>query len=134
MNRENAVEGNVTPSAQDADFEGKRAHLAAMSEADLKTRFWELAGKIVDPLVDLGRSHTSPSIERSVLMRMGFSSLDAKAIVDRVSEAGLLSKGAGHVVWKISNLDGSTVLEAGKAIMKGRDISGLFKTSRGGSK
>lgn len=116
--------GAVTKAS--ADFESRRVKLAKMSDAELKTRFWELAGKIVDPLVELGRTHTSPSIERSVLMRMGFSSVEARAIADRVAEAGLLSRGAGHVVWRISKLAGLTIREAGLAIINGRDLGGLF--------
>ncbi len=50
----------------------------------------------------MAAKHTSPSIERSVILRMGFSSLEAQAIVKRVTEIGLLGKGAGHVVWRLA--------------------------------
>lgn len=129
MNTVNSSTENNSNASSAADFEKRRDHLAAMSENELKSRFWELAGKMVDPLVELGRTHTSPSIERSVLMRMGFASVEARAVVDRVSEAGLLGKGVGHVVWKVSQADGITVREAGRAIVEGRDISCLFKGS-----
>ena len=41
----------------------------------------QLTGQLVDPLLELAKENTSPAIERSVLLRMGFSSLEAK--VDR---------------------------------------------------
>lgn len=102
------------------DFEERRRHLAGMSDEELARYFWELADKVVQPLVELARTHTSPSIERSVLLRMGFSSLEAKAIVDRCVERGLLGKGAGHVVWKLATARGMSVREAGVALAEGR--------------
>ncbi|MBT9176172.1 MAG: D-ornithine 4,5-aminomutase subunit alpha [Firmicutes bacterium] len=84
------------------DFAARRAHLAHLSEAALERRFWELAQSITQPLVDMATKHTSPSIERSVILRMGFSSLEAQAIVKRVTELDLLGKGAGHVVWRLA--------------------------------
>ena len=54
------------------DFESRRAHLRAMSDEELKAYFWQLAQQVVDPLLEYGRTHTTPSVERSVLLRMGF--------------------------------------------------------------
>lgn len=59
------------------DFEQRRAHLKNLSDAELKDLFWKLTEQVVDPLLDLAKTHTSPSVERSVLLRMGFSSLEA---------------------------------------------------------
>ncbi len=80
-------------------FNEVRQHLAGLSDEALEARFWELAEKIVAPLVDLARIHTSPSIERSVLMRMGIDSLTCKAVVSECETRGLLGHGAGHVVY-----------------------------------
>lgn len=80
------------------DYLGRRGHLAGLTDDQLIDRFWEMADKVVDPLIDLARTHTSPSIERSVLLRMGFSSIEAKAIVDGCVARGLLGHGAGHAV------------------------------------
>lgn len=74
----------MSPERKD-DFQKRREHLADLSDQELKERFWDLADQIVDPLADLAKTHTSPSIERSVLIRMGFNSLDAKAIVKKNS-------------------------------------------------
>ena len=63
------------------DFKTRRLHLADLSDSEIKERFWSLAEQIVDPLLDLGYKNTSPSIERSILLRMGFSSLEAMAIL-----------------------------------------------------
>ena len=101
------------------DFEERRKHLANLTEEELEKRFWELAEKIVDPLIELARTHTSPSIERSVLLRMGFDSLTAKAIVERCVEKGLLGKGAGHVVLKYALYKGISVKEAGNQLARG---------------
>ena len=72
------------------DFEERRKHLANFSDEELYQRFWQLTEKVVDPLLELGRKHTTPSIERSVLLRMGISSLDAKPIVEGCIDRGLM--------------------------------------------
>lgn len=84
--------------AREDTFRQAREHLQGLSDADLEARFWELAQQCVDPLVELARTHTSPSIERSVLMRMGIDSPTAAAIVAGCETRGLLGHGAGHVV------------------------------------
>ena len=79
-------------------FHEVRQHLDGLREEQLEARFWELAQKVVEPLVELARTHTSPSIERSVLMRMGVDSITCKAVVSECEKRGLLAHGAGHVV------------------------------------
>ena len=80
-------------------FQEVRKHLAALSDEQLEARFWQLSNETVAPLVELARTHTSPSIERSVLMRMGIDSLTCKAVVAECEKRGLLGHGAGHVVY-----------------------------------
>lgn len=112
------------------DFQVRRAHLADLTDEQLEQRFWELAEKIVDPLIDLAYKNTSPSIERSVLLRMGFSSIEAKAIVEGVMDRGLMGKGAGHVVYKVAKAKNMDIREAGLALMEGKywdDAVNLFK-------
>jgi D-ornithine 4,5-aminomutase subunit alpha len=112
------------------DFEKRRQHLAHLSEEELEKRFWELAEKIVDPLVELAYKHTSPSIERSVLLRMGFSSLEAKAIVEGAMDRGLLGKGAGHLVYRLAKEKGIDIREAGLKLADGEmwdEIEVIFK-------
>jgi D-ornithine 4,5-aminomutase subunit alpha len=75
-----------------------RGHLAGLDDEELEARFWTLVNEITDPLVELARTHTSPSIERSVLMRMGIDSRTCMAVVTEVDNRGLLGHGAGHVV------------------------------------
>lgn len=84
--------------AREDTFAEARKHLEGLSDADLEARFWDLAQRCVDPVVDLARTHTSPSIERSVLMRMGIDSVTAKTIVAECETRGLLGHGAGQVV------------------------------------
>lgn len=99
------------------DFETKRSKLKNLSDDDLKSYFWELAEKVVDPLVDLARKNTSPAIERSVLLRMGFSSLEAKVIVEKTIDNNLMGKGAGHVVYRLSKIENIDIRTAGIKLM-----------------
>jgi len=112
------------------DFNERRAHLANLSDQELYERFWSLASDIVDPLLELGRKNTSPAIERSVLLRMGFSSIEAKAIVDGVIDRGLMGKGAGHAVYKLAKAKNISVRDAGVALADGKmwqEAADLFK-------
>lgn len=84
--------------AREDTFKEARAHLQELTDEQLEGRFWELAQQIVDPLVELARTHTSPSIERSVLMRMGVDSTTCTAVVAECEKRGLLAHGAGGVV------------------------------------
>ncbi len=87
-------------------YEERRKHLAALSDDQLKDYFWELIGRMMEPIVEEARTHTSPSIERSVLLRMGFSSVEAKALVTMITERGLLGHGAGNIVMKVAGKRG----------------------------
>ena len=102
------------------DFEARRASLAALSDAELHERFWSLVERIVTPLVERARTHTTPSIERSVLLRMGFSSVEAGALVARIGERGLLGHGAGRLVLELAKRRGTTPREAGEELLAGR--------------
>lgn len=101
------------------DFEQRRQHLTGLSDEELYQRFWKLATQVVEPLVDLAQVNTSPSIERSVLLRMGFSSLEAGEIVKRISDRGLLGKGAGHIVWRVAKERQLEIRDAGLALARG---------------
>jgi len=101
------------------DFQKRSEHLKNMSEEELINYFWQLTEKIVDPLVELSKTHTSPSIERSVLLRMGFSSIESKNIVRYMVENNLLPHGAGKVVLIYSELKKKNYLEAGKDLSEG---------------
>jgi D-ornithine 4,5-aminomutase subunit alpha len=79
-------------------FDHAHQYLMGLTDEELKMRFWHLAQEIVDPLVELARTHTSPSIERSVLMRMGIDSPTCNAVVAECETRSLLGHGAGHVV------------------------------------
>lgn len=102
------------------DFESRRASVANLSDKELEQRFWSLAEQIVDPLLKLGYENTSPAIERSVLLRMGFSSIEAKAIVNGCIERNLLGHGAGNVVYRLSKARSMDYIEVGKALCEGR--------------
>jgi D-ornithine 4,5-aminomutase subunit alpha len=102
------------------DYEVRRQHIKNLSDEELKAKFWELAEKAVEPMLELGKKNTTPSVERSILLRMGFSSLEAKPIVEGVIKKGLMGKGAGNVVWRLSKKLGVSVREAGVGLSEGK--------------
>ena len=101
------------------DFETRRAHLAGMSDDELKAYFWQLADKLTEPLLQMGREYTSPAVERSVLLRMGFSSLEVKPIVDTAIEKNLIAHGAGNIVYRLSRETGLGIRETGLRLAQG---------------
>ena len=108
-------------------FEKRREVLTKMSDEQLKERFWKLCNQVMEPVVELAKTHTSPSIERAVLLRMGVDSISSHGVVDRILEAGLLGKGAGHVVLKLSQKTGKDVRTAAAAILENKEVlQGLF--------
>jgi D-ornithine 4,5-aminomutase subunit alpha len=108
-------------------FEERQKVLQELSDHELKERFWQLCDQLVDPIVEFARTHTSPSIERSVLLRMGIDSITAHGVVDRVLEVGLLGKGAGHVVLRVSQKLGVDIPTAARSILEDKEVlSGLF--------
>ena len=111
------------------DYAERRQHLANLTDEELEKRFWDLAEQVVDPLLELGKKNTPPSVERSVLLRMGFSSIEVKPIVEGVMNKGLMGKGAGNVVWRLSKKLGVSVREAGLALAEGKywdEVDSLF--------
>lgn len=116
------------------DFQDRRKHLADLSDEQLEARFWEMAGKLVDPIIELGYKNTSPSIERSVLLRMGFSSVEAKGIVDNAIDRGLIGKGAGHIVYKLAKAKNIGIREAGLMLVDGASWDEVKPLFNGGAK
>jgi D-ornithine 4,5-aminomutase subunit alpha len=109
------------------DFEARRAHLSALSDEALHARFWALVDEIVAPLVEEARTHTSPSIERSVLLRMGLSSLEAKRLVEKGVEHGLLGRGMGRVLLEYAQANDLSVHDAANKLLEARDWSALVR-------
>ncbi len=111
------------------DYLSRRAQLASLSDEALYARFWDLTEKLVDPLLQLGRAYTSPAIERSVLLRMGFSSVEAKSITEGCVAHDLLKHGAGNVVYRYAKAKGIGIREAGLALEQGAawdEVQSLF--------
>ncbi|HRX14614.1 MAG TPA: ornithine aminomutase subunit alpha [Eubacteriales bacterium] len=101
------------------DYKSRRAHLEKMSDSELKEYFWKLTEKLVDPLIEMGKNNTTPAIERSVLLRMGFSSLEAKPLVDGAIEHNLIGYGVGNVVYRFAKNQNIGIREAGLKLIKG---------------
>ncbi len=112
------------------DYEKRSAHLKDMSDKDLKIYFYKLLDQMLDPILDLAYEYTSPSIERSVCLRMGFSSIESKALVDLVLEHGLITFGAGHVIYKYAKLNNLEIREAGLKLLETNDFKALKEVFR----
>lgn len=119
---------------RDDDFEKRSLHLKNLTDDELDRRFWELADRIVEPLIDLARANTSPSIERSVLLRMGMDSFQAGAIVTKAVEHGLLGKGAGNIVLAYAKMNSLTLEKAVEELATGKGWEALVFTFRGGDR
>lgn len=115
------------------DYAQRSAHLKGLSDEQLKERFWSLIEQVVDPMIDLAKTHTSPSVERSVLLRMGFSSIEAKPLVDGAIERGLMGKGVGHVVYKVSKDQNISIREAGLGLIEGKYWDLALELFKGGN-
>ncbi|MGX7204075.1 ornithine aminomutase subunit alpha [Enterococcus pingfangensis] len=116
--------------AERIKFEEARKHLADLNDEELKARFWQLAEEVVEPMLEMGKKYTSPSIERSVLLRMGFSSIEATEIVKRVLSHELMGKGAGHIVYRIAKENDLSVRDAGLKLADGElweQVDNIFK-------
>ena len=108
-------------------FAERQACLRTLSDAELKARFWELCDQVVSPIAELARTHTSPSIERSVLLRMGIDSQSALGVVEKIKQAGLLGKGAGHVLLKLAENKQVDVVQAAAMVLDNSEVlKGLF--------
>jgi D-ornithine 4,5-aminomutase subunit alpha len=112
------------------DFEERSKKLQKMTDEQLDNYFWELVEKVVDPMIDMASKNTSQSLERSVLLRMGFNSMQAKVLVNKIFEKHLLSKGAGHIVWKVAKENNLSVKEAGEKMVDDQlwdEVDRIFK-------
>ena len=116
------------------DFQTRRAHLADLTDEQLKERFWNLLEEVVDPLLDLAKTHTSPAVERSVLLRMGFSSLEAQPLVDGAIDRGLMGHGVGHVVYKVAKTKNLDIRTAGLELIEGKHWDDAVSMFKGGAK
>lgn len=119
---------------RDDDFQVRRQHLADLTDEQLKEKFWGLVEQIVDPLMELAEKNTSPAIERSVLLRMGFSSLEAKPLVDGAADRGLVSHGVGHVVYRIAKDKNLDIRTAGLELIEGKHWDDAVAIFKGGAK
>jgi len=77
------------------DFSQRRAHLANLSDDELKSRFWALTEQLFDPLLALA----------------------AKAMGDGCMARGLLGHGAGNVVYRYAKQNNLQIRDAGLALL-----------------
>lgn len=102
------------------DFQLRRKHLENLTDEELHQRFWQLTAEICQPMLDLAKGHTSPSVERSVLLRMGLSSIQAKELVDKIQEKDLLGQGAGHILVKAAQKLNKSLKETAQGLIEDR--------------
>jgi len=114
------------------DFQERRKHIANLTDEELYQRFWKLTEQVVNPLLELGKKNTTPSIERSVLLRMGISSLETKPIVEGCMDRGLMGKGAGNVVYKLAKAKDISIKEAGTLLASGKCWDEAVELFKGG--
>ncbi|HPE39948.1 MAG TPA: D-ornithine 4,5-aminomutase subunit OraS [Bacteroidales bacterium] len=112
-------------------FKAEKERLEKLSDEQLNDLFWKKAEEIVNPLIDLAQTHTSPSIERSVLLRMGFNSLEAKKIVEGIFERDLLGKGAGNILLELAKHADKDYLTYGKELVQGSHWDEMEKCFKG---
>lgn len=116
------------------DYEVRRKHLANLTDEELKAKFWALTEQVVDPLLELARTHTTPSVERSVLLRMGFSSLEAKPLVEMAMDRALIGHGVGNVVYRVAKEKNIPYRQAGLELIEGKHWDDAIKLFKGGQK
>lgn len=97
--------------------EERLAELATLPLTGLRDRFWELTHELVGPLVRLAEEHTTPSIERSVLLRMGLDSVQAGELVDLAVREGWLGDGVGKVLRDHADKNGISLSAAHAELM-----------------
>ena len=119
---------------RDDDYLIRSKHLKNLTEEELKTKFWELSEEIVTPMLELAKTHTSPSIERSVLLRMGFSSLEAQPLVNGAIDRGLIGHGVGNVVYRVSKEMNISIRQAGLELIEGKHWDEAVIMFKGGNK
>ena len=111
------------------DFEVRRQHLKDLTDEQLYDKFWSLAEQMTQPMLELGYKNTTPAIERSILLRMGFSSLEAAPIVEGAMQKGLMGKGCGNIVWRLAESKNISVRDAGVLLAEGKEwdtVDSLF--------
>jgi D-ornithine 4,5-aminomutase subunit alpha len=65
---------------------------------------------------------------------MGISSQETKPIVEGCMDRGLMGKGAGHVVYRLSQSRHISVKEAGALLARGQgwdEVTELFQSGKG---
>jgi len=115
----------MTVRERDGDFEVRRQALRGLSDEELHERFWQLVDRIVAPLVEEAREHTTPAIERAVLLRMGFTSVESKVLVDALQSRGLLGRGVGGLLVDQARQRGISPREVGLALIGGEGWEAL---------
>lgn len=65
---------------------------------------------------------------------MGISSLETQKIVEGCMDKGLMGKGAGHCVYKLSKELGISIPEAGTMLAEGKGWDTVAAAFKGGKK
>ena len=117
-------------SSNEKSFSERRERLLSLNDEELYQRFWMLADQLTKPLVEFAYVHTTPSIERSVLLRMGFNSLQAGAFVERCIAEGVIGQGAGGVLLRYAHQNKVDIFQAFDRLMELKNWKALFLEER----
>lgn len=101
-------------------YTSRRRALASVSGEEPQETFWKLSGEAVDTMVEEARTHTTPSIERAVLLHMGFDSSESARLVEWMEELNLLGQGAAQLIQALAKQKKLTMREAGMALLGGK--------------
>jgi D-ornithine 4,5-aminomutase subunit alpha len=113
-------------SLNEKSFSERRERLMSLNDEELYQKFWMLADQLTKPLAKFASVHTTPSVERSVLLRMGFNSLQAGAFVERCLSEGVIGQGAGGVLLRYASQHKVTLFQAFDMLMELKSWKALF--------
>lgn len=113
-------------SSQEKNVRERTERLSLLNDEELYQRFWMLADRLTKPLAEFASLHTTPSIERSVLLRMGFNSLQARAFVERCITEGVIGQGAGGVLLRYASQHKIDLFQAFDRLMEIKNWRALF--------
>ena len=109
---------------RDDDYQVRRQSVANLSDKELEQRFCAARRDYIASRFSRMNPRQLEAVLTTegplVLLRMGFSSIEAKAIADGCVERNLLGHGAGNVVYRLAKAKEMDYIDAGKALCEGR--------------
>ena len=92
---------------------------ADLADEHIHKEFWKSGQSSDDSLSDFAHTCTSPHVECSSLVAMGFSDDEAQAIIKGAIKYRIICKGCSHVVLELRRARGIGLREAGLLLAAG---------------